>query len=116
MILSSSIILLRITKWQYCNSNILLLLVGLLIKEGTLSYQLFAYPETWLEKRNQDKHLSTSFLRGLPGGSDSKESACNVGDPGLIPGEGNGNPLQYSHLGERSLADYSLWVRRVRHD
>ena len=41
---------------------------------------------------------------GFPGGSDSKESACNVGDPGLIPGsrrfpgEGNGNPLQYSCL------------------
>ena len=41
---------------------------------------------------------------GLPGGSDGKESACNVGDPGSIPGsgrspvEGNGNPLQYSCL------------------
>ena len=40
----------------------------------------------------------------LPGGSEGKESACNVGDPGLIPGlgrspgEGNGNPLQYSCL------------------
>ena len=40
----------------------------------------------------------------LPGGSDSKESACNAGDPGLIPesekspGEGNGNPLKYSCL------------------
>ena len=39
---------------------------------------------------------------GFPGGSDGKESACNTGDPGLIPelgrspGEGNGNPLQYS--------------------
>ena len=38
---------------------------------------------------------------GFPGGSDSKESACNVGDPGLIPGLGgspgerHGNPLQY---------------------
>ena len=37
----------------------------------------------------------------FPGGSDSKESTCNVGDLGLIPGsgrslgEGNGNPLQY---------------------
>ena len=36
---------------------------------------------------------------GFPGGSDSKVSACNVGDTGLIPGsgrfpgEGNGNPL-----------------------
>ena len=26
--------------------------------------------------------------RGFPGGSDGKESACNVGDPGLIPGSG----------------------------
>ena len=41
---------------------------------------------------------------GFPGGSDGKASACNVGDPGLIPGlgrssgEGNGNPHQYSRL------------------
>ena len=40
----------------------------------------------------------------FPGGSDDKASACNVGDPGSIPGlgrspgEGNGNPLQYSCL------------------
>ena len=40
----------------------------------------------------------------FPGGSDSKASACNAGDLGLIPGsrrspgEGNGNPLQYSCL------------------
>ena len=40
----------------------------------------------------------------LPGGSDSKESACNTGDMGLIPvlgrssGEGNSYPLQYSCL------------------
>ena len=39
---------------------------------------------------------------GFPSGSDGKESACNAGDPGLIPGsgrspeEGNGYPLQYS--------------------
>ena len=41
---------------------------------------------------------------GFPGGSNSKASACDAGDPGLIPGsgrppgEGNGNPLQYSCL------------------
>ena len=41
---------------------------------------------------------------GLPGSSDGKESACNAGDPSLIPGlgkspgEGNGHPLQYSRL------------------
>ena len=42
---------------------------------------------------------------GFPGGSDSKESACNTGDrvsipgSGRSPGEGNGNLLQYSCLG-----------------
>ena len=41
---------------------------------------------------------------GFPGGSEVKASACNAGDLGSIsgsgrsPGEGNGNPLQYSHL------------------
>ena len=41
---------------------------------------------------------------GFPGGSDGKESTCNAWDPGSIPGsgrfpgEGYGNPLQYSCL------------------
>ena len=45
----------------------------------------------------------------FPGGSDTKESACNARDPGLIPesgeshGEGNGYPLQYCCL-ENSVA------------
>ena len=43
-------------------------------------------------------------MTGFPSGSDSKVSACNLGDLGLIPesgrspGEGNGKPLQYSCL------------------
>ena len=55
----------------------------------------------------------------LTGGSDSKESACNVRDLGLIPGlgrspgGGHGNPLQYSCLenphGQKSPAGYSPW-------
>ena len=59
----------------------------------------------------------------FPGGLVGKESACNVGDPGSIPGsgrslgEGNGNPLQYSCLekshGQRSLAGYSLGSQSV---
>ena len=44
---------------------------------------------------------------GFSGGSEVKVSASNVGDPGSIsgssrgrpPGKGNGNPLQYSYLG-----------------
>ena len=44
------------------------------------------------------------LARGLPGDSDGEESACDAGDPGLIPGSGkssgggNGNPLQYPCL------------------
>ena len=57
--------------------------------------------------------------RIFPGGSDGKASACNVEDPGLIPGwgrslgEGKGNPLYYFLQGEfhrqMSLAGYSPW-------
>ena len=50
---------------------------------------------------------------GFPGGSDGKESACSIGDPGSIPGFGrspgewNGNPLQDSCL-ENSM-DRGAW-------
>ena len=54
---------------------------------------------------------------GFPGGSDSKESACKVGDLGSLPGVGrspgggHGDPLRYSCLenphGQRSLVGYS---------
>ena len=67
--------------------------------------------------------MFTEF-EGFPGGSDGKESACNAGNPGLIPGlgrfpgRGNGNPLQYSGLengaDRGSLAGCSC--KRVGHD
>ena len=56
--------------------------------------------------------------QGFPGGSDSKESACNAEDPGLIPGSGrspgeeNGNPLQYSWL--ENPMDRRAWQVTVR--
>ena len=49
---------------------------------------------------------------GFPDGSDGKESACDVGDPGSVPGrpsgEGNGYPLQYS-CPENSM-DRGAWT------
>ena len=54
-------------------------------------------------------------MMGFPGGSDGKASACNAGDPGLIPGsgrspgEGNGNPLQYSCL-ENPMDREAWWA------
>ena len=58
-----------------------------------------------------------SLPSGFPGGSDSKASAYNVGDLGSIPGlgrspgEGNGNPLQYSCL--ENLMDRGVWQATV---
>ena len=55
---------------------------------------------------------------GFPGGSEVKASACNAGDLGSIPGlgrspgEGNGNPLQYSCLENRM--DRGAWWATVQ--
>ena len=69
-------------------------------------------------------------MEGFPGGSDGKESACSVGDPGSIlgsglnnlgsPREGNGNQLHYSCL-ENFMDRGARWAtflksQRVRHD
>ena len=79
------------------------------------------------KKRKQKfKYVTINFIvtylnisLGFSCGSDGKESICNVGDLGSIPGlgrspgEGHGDPLQYSCLenlhGQRSLAGYSPW-------
>ena len=64
-------------------------------------------------------------MLGFPGGSVGRESTCNVGDLGSIPGvgrspgKGHSNPpsiLAWNPHGQRSLAGYSPWGHRVRHD
>ena len=56
-------------------------------------------------------------LSSFPGGSDGKASAYNLGDPGSIPGlgkspgEGHGNPLQYSCL--ENPMDRGTWKATV---
>ena len=61
--------------------------------------------------------LYTFIFWGFPGGSDSKESACNAGDESSIPGSGrspgevNCDPLQYSFL-EKSM-DRGAWQATV---
>ena len=66
------------------------------------------------------------YTNGLPGCLPGKESTCNAGDAELIPGsggapgKGNGNPLQYSCLG--NPMDRGAWqaavhgVAKVGHD
>ena len=59
--------------------------------------------------------ISKPSILGFPGGLVGKESACNAGDPGSIPGwgrspgEGHGNPLQYSCL-ENPVNRGSWWA------
>ena len=81
------------------------------------------------ELKNRDITLPTKVcivkamvFPGFPGSSVSRESTCNAGDMGSIPGlgrypgGGHGNPLQCSCLesahGQRSLAGYSPWGRK----
>ena len=57
-------------------------------------------------------------IQGFPGGSEVKASAWNEGDPGSIPGlgrspgEGNGNPLQYSCL-ENPMEGGTWWAKSM---
>ena len=69
---------------------------------------------------DQDKTPVHQSLGSFPNSSVSKESVCKAGDPGSIPGsgrspgEGNGNPLQYTCL-ENSMGRGASWatVHRV---
>ena len=60
--------------------------------------------QTGLSSVSKGCILVQGDVLGFPGGSEGKESACSAGDPGSIPGsrrspgEGDGNPLQYSCL------------------
>ena len=71
-------------------------------------------------------YITYAYSGGFPGGLDGKESACSAGEqvsiPGLgrSPGEGNGNPLQYSCL--ENPMDGGAWqatvheAQRIKHD
>ena len=77
-----------------------------------LQYELRVPTEKILEL------IEIMHIMGFSSGSDSKESACNAGDPGLIPGwgrslgEGNGYPtlvfLPGESHGQRSLVGYTV--------
>ena len=97
------------------------------MNDSNVRFETIKFPEESIGNNHLDSYLGNDFLdlkgktsvttsRGFPDGSVGKESACNAGDTGdtgLIPGsgrspgEGNGNPLQYSCL-ENPL-DRGVW-------
>ena len=64
----------------------------------------------------------TIIYQGLPGGSDGKESACNTGDSGSVPGsgrspgEGNGNPLPWQWQWVCKESDTTAATEHACHD
>ena len=78
--------------------HLLLVLVGIFRDFHTITV---FYTMVWGKKK---RNIYSIPHLDFPGGSDGKVSAYNAGDPDLIPGlgrspgEGNGNPLQYSCL------------------
>ena len=89
-----------------------------MLNKGSVSWQLHLVPDVRGKALNL-LPLSIILAVGFSGGSDGKESTCNSGDLGSIPGLGrspggrHGNVLQYSCLKnphrQRGLVGYSSW-------
>ena len=81
---------------------------------------LTAMQETWAGKIPWRRvRLPTLVFLGFPGGSDGKESTCNVGDLGSIPGLGRPPPLFLpgeSPWTEEPGRLQSMGLQRVGHD
>ena len=92
--------------------------IHILKKKGTIlpiKFQLFLWPLSALLSAVTFCLYSFAGFGGFPCGSDGKESSCNGGDTGSIPGsgrtagEGNGNPLQHSCV-ENSMEGGDWWA------
>ena len=107
---------------EKCFANVCWCHISLYSPPLCLIFHMYKY---WLQKvRKRIKWDNPSWVgeggtnwESSVGGSDVKESACNVGDPGSIPGwgrspgEGNGNPFQYSCL--ENPKDGGAWQATV---
>ena len=83
---------------------------------GQKELEMTEHTHAWWRHREKSVFEALSGSEGFPGGSEAKVSACNVGDLGSIPagrspGGGNGNPLQYSCLG--NPIDREAWQATV---
>ena len=90
-----------------------------LIKNPSAMQQILV--RSWVGKiRWRRDSLPTPAFLGFSGGSAGKESTCNVGDLGLIPGlgrspeEGKGYPLQYYDLENSTDYETKSWTQLER--
>ena len=128
-----------VSVWGYETPEVLNLLLGMvsqickLLVSSLASFWAWSVTQelhislskslSWKIKTTVDK-ISNIWIGGTC--SETKESACNVGDLFSIPGlgrslgGGHGSPLQYSYLEnpqvQRILAGYSPWGHRVGHN
>ena len=96
----------------------MLCLKCLWMESASLGQQITISDYSLEYEEQKKKSIVTSLVsRGFPGSSAGKESTCNAGDLGLIPGlgrspgEGNGYPLQYSCL--ENPMDRGAWQATV---
>ena len=84
-----------------------------LLDSQDLGLHIYKNPQTWYPTRSRFLLSHYYDFGGFPCGLDSKVSACHVGElgstpgSGRFPGEGNGNPLQYSCL--KNPMDGGAW-------
>ena len=96
-----------------CSLMAMMITAAASVDRCTFCYQRGIWPVVRTKGILVNEYIPVDSSVGFPGGSDGEESACNAGDLGLIPGsgrcpgEGNGNPLQYSCL-EKPL-DRGVW-------
>ena len=94
---------LRLLAWAPCSKKMLRFFKSFLVYSAILLYLSCMYIKSiWLYCNIFSFYWSIIHLQGFPSSSVGKESACNAGDPGSIPGsgrstgEGIGSPLQFS--------------------
>ena len=87
------------------------------LRDAGINKPTFSFHLSECHLKGISLNLPKGFFWGFPGAPVGKEPACNSGDSGLIPGsrrspgEGGGNPLQYSCLG--NAVDRGAWWATV---
>ena len=118
----------KVLSYEFCENTVQSITGGMIVWHNFKKYVFSLHPQFQAHSSWNSYNSLCKSCRGICllnyfiyvlGGLDSKESVCNAGDLGSVPGLGNppggghGNPLQYSCLkkfyGQRSLMAYSPW-------